>query len=161
MAKNYPSSSAIQQKRMTRRSFVKGAALGGAGIWAASALPRRVFTNDPHRPPKLYEYFLDNFWFEEINLYEESINPPLKGRQLADIAIVGGGFAGMSAAYNLRRRFPDKRIVLLEGACCGYGASGATTTWGSRSHCSTGRRCGRRFTRSDSSEACGIRTTPS
>jgi glycine/D-amino acid oxidase-like deaminating enzyme len=30
----------------------------------------------------------------------------------------------MSSAYNLIRRFPNKRIVLLEGACCGYGASG-------------------------------------
>ena len=30
----------------------------------------------------------------------------------------------MSAAYNLARRLPGKRIVLLEGARCGYGASG-------------------------------------
>jgi glycine/D-amino acid oxidase-like deaminating enzyme len=124
MTKANLSSSERQQKRLTRRSLMKGAALGGAGIWAASALPRRAFTDDPHRPPKLYEYFLDNFWFEAAGLYDESINPPLKGRQLADIAIVGGGFAGMSAAYNLQRRFPGKRIVLLEGACCGYGASG-------------------------------------
>jgi glycine/D-amino acid oxidase-like deaminating enzyme len=30
----------------------------------------------------------------------------------------------MATAYHLVRRFPHKRIVLLEGACCGYGASG-------------------------------------
>lgn len=30
----------------------------------------------------------------------------------------------MSSAYNIQRKFPDKKIVLLEGACCGYGASG-------------------------------------
>jgi glycine/D-amino acid oxidase-like deaminating enzyme len=124
MSKATGDSSQARGKRLTRRRFLQGAAVGGAGVWAASVLPRRAFMDDPHRPPKLYEYFLDNFWFETVGLYGESINPPLKGRQLADIAIVGGGFAGMSAAYNLRRRFPDKRIVLLEGACCGYGASG-------------------------------------
>ncbi|NOQ40207.1 MAG: FAD-dependent oxidoreductase, partial [Anaerolineales bacterium] len=35
-----------------------------------------------------------------------------------------GGFTGLSAAYNIIKRFPDKKVVLLEGACCGYGASG-------------------------------------
>ena len=30
----------------------------------------------------------------------------------------------MSAAYNIQKKFPEKKIVLLEGACCGYGASG-------------------------------------
>jgi glycine/D-amino acid oxidase-like deaminating enzyme len=93
-------------------------------MWALGALSHRAFVDDPHRPPRLYEYFLDNFWFDAAELYRERINPPLKGRQKADIAIVGGGFAGMSTAYNLIRRFPDKRSVLLEGACCGYGASG-------------------------------------
>ena len=112
------------QRRITRRAFVKGAAVGGVGAWAATALPRRAFIHDPHRPPQLYEYFLDSFWFESAALYDEPINEPLKGRQRADIAILGGGFAGMSTAYNLIQRFPDKRIVLLEGACCGYGASG-------------------------------------
>jgi glycine/D-amino acid oxidase-like deaminating enzyme len=93
-------------------------------MWAAATLPRRAFLDDSHRPPKLYEYFLDNFWFDSMRLYEQPINAPLKGQQRADIAIVGGGFAGMSTAYNLIQRFPAKRIVLLEGACCGYGASG-------------------------------------
>ena len=65
--------------------------------------------DDPHRPPELStEYFLDNFWFEAAGLHNESINPPLKGRQLADIAIVGGGFTGMSAAYNLAAPLPGQ-----------------------------------------------------
>ena len=99
-------SSEEQGKRLTRRRFLQGAAVGGAGMWAASVLPRRAFLDDPHRPPKLYEYFLDNFWFEEAGIEHESINQPLRGRQLADIEILGGGFAGMSAAFNLRKRFP-------------------------------------------------------
>jgi len=87
-------------------------------------MPRWLFEKDPNRPPKLYEYFVDSYWFESANLYDDRINPPLRGQQRADIAIVGGGFAGMSTAYNLARRLPEQRIVLLEGARCGYGASG-------------------------------------
>ncbi len=117
-------SPAAEQRRFSRRSFLKGAAAGGAGAWAATTLPRWTFESDPHRPQQLYEYYLDNFWFESAGLYQERVNAPLKGRQRADVAIIGGGFAGMSTAFNLIRRFPEKRIVLLEGACCGYGASG-------------------------------------
>lgn len=76
------------------------------------------------RPPDLYEYFVDNFWFKTIDLENQKLNEPLRGSHQADVVIVGGGFTGLSAAYHIRSKFPDKHIVLLEGACCGYGASG-------------------------------------
>lgn len=76
------------------------------------------------RPPDLYEYFVDNYWFKTVDLQNQKINEPLRGSHKADIVIVGGGFTGLSAAYNIRKRFPNKKIVILEGACCGYGASG-------------------------------------
>jgi glycine/D-amino acid oxidase-like deaminating enzyme len=76
------------------------------------------------RPPDLYEYFVDNFWFEAADLANQKINEPLRGSHKADVVIVGGGFTGLSAAYNIHEKFPEKKIVLLEGACCGYGASG-------------------------------------
>ena len=41
-----------------------------------------------------------------------------------DVAIVGGGFTGVSTAYHLARRFPGKRVVLLEARHLGNGASG-------------------------------------
>ncbi len=40
------------------------------------------------------------------------------------MVIIGGGYTGLSAAYHIQQRFPEKKILLLEGACCGYGASG-------------------------------------
>ena len=76
------------------------------------------------RPPDLYEYFVDNFWFKAADLRNQKINAPLRGSHKADVAIIGGGFTGLSSAYHIRKKFPEKRIVLLEGACCGYGASG-------------------------------------
>jgi glycine/D-amino acid oxidase-like deaminating enzyme len=76
------------------------------------------------RPPDLYEYFVDNFWFKAADLENQKINEPLRGSHKADIVIIGGGFTGLSSAYHIKGRFPEKKIVLLEGACCGYGASG-------------------------------------
>ena len=76
------------------------------------------------RPPDLYEYFVDNFWFKTTDLENQKINEPLRGSHQADVVIVGGGYTGLSAAYHIQQRFPEKKILLLEGACCGYGASG-------------------------------------
>ncbi len=76
------------------------------------------------RPPDLYEYFVDNFWFKAADLENQKINEPLRGSHRADIVIIGGGFTGLSSAYHIKGRFPEKKIVLLEGACCGSGASG-------------------------------------
>jgi glycine/D-amino acid oxidase-like deaminating enzyme len=42
----------------------------------------------------------------------------------ADIAIIGGGFTGVSTAWHLRKRHPDLGIVLLEARVLGHGASG-------------------------------------
>lgn len=112
------------ERRITRRTFMRGAAAGGAATWAASVLPRRLLTRDPDRPPALYEFYVDSVWMQSAGMEAEPVRAPLRGRQRADIAIVGGGFTGMATAYHLARRFPQKRIVLLEGARCGYGASG-------------------------------------
>lgn len=91
--------------------------------------------NKDMRPPDLYEYFVDNYWFESVDLKDQKLNNPLRGSHKADVVIIGGGYTGLSAAFNIRKKYPNKKIVLLEGACCGYGASGRnggfciTTGW--------------------------------
>ncbi|MFN8373018.1 MAG: FAD-dependent oxidoreductase [Anaerolineae bacterium] len=42
----------------------------------------------------------------------------------ADLAIIGGGFTGVSTAYHFSRRYPEKRVVLLEAKTLANGASG-------------------------------------
>jgi glycine/D-amino acid oxidase-like deaminating enzyme len=112
------------ERPLTRRAFLRGAAVGGAGVLGAAVLPRACLSRDPERPPSLYEFYVDSFWMDAAGLWSEPVRPPLRGRQRADVAIVGGGFAGMATAYHLAKRLPGRRIVLLEGARCGYGASG-------------------------------------
>jgi glycine/D-amino acid oxidase-like deaminating enzyme len=87
-------------------------------IYAPNPKSRRL------RPPDLYEFSIDNFWFKAAGIEEQKITGPLRGSHTADVVIVGGGFTGLSSAYNIQRKFPDKKILLLEGAFCGYGASG-------------------------------------
>jgi glycine/D-amino acid oxidase-like deaminating enzyme len=41
-----------------------------------------------------------------------------------DVAIVGGGFTGLSTAYHLKKTEPNMRIALLESEVIGFGASG-------------------------------------
>jgi glycine/D-amino acid oxidase-like deaminating enzyme len=50
--------------------------------------------------------------------------PPLVGRLTTDVAIVGGGFTGVSSAWHLRQRQPGLGIALLEAGVLGQGASG-------------------------------------
>lgn len=50
--------------------------------------------------------------------------PALAGTTSADVAIIGGGFTGVSTAYHLARRFPERRVVLLEARRLANGASG-------------------------------------
>ncbi len=48
----------------------------------------------------------------------------LKGDTTADLAIIGGGYTGVSTAYCFSARYPEKRVVLLEAKSLANGASG-------------------------------------
>ncbi len=52
----------------------------------------------------------------------QSERPPLRGETQVDVAVLGGGMAGCSAALHLAKR--GYRVALLEARFVGYGASG-------------------------------------
>jgi gamma-glutamylputrescine oxidase len=64
-------------------------------------------------PPAPSYYALDDAW---------APREPLRGEIRADVAVLGGGIAGCSAALHLAER--GYRVVLLEARSVGYGASG-------------------------------------
>ncbi len=72
----------------------------------------------------------DSVWLTE----PPATAPRLHGRVRADLAIVGGGITGLSAAYHFKRRYPDKHIVVLEGQRVGFGASGRSSGFISREY---------------------------
>jgi glycine/D-amino acid oxidase-like deaminating enzyme len=56
--------------------------------------------------------------------------PPLHGDLEVDVAVIGGGFAGLMTAYELRRAEPALRVAVLEAREVGYGASGRNGSFG-------------------------------
>ncbi|GAA5629043.1 gamma-glutamylputrescine oxidoreductase [Brucella sp. NBRC 12953] len=63
-----------------------------------------------------------SFWLQSIAA--DPVNAPLSGQHQCDIAIVGGGYAGLWTALRLREQDPEARITILEADFCGSGASG-------------------------------------
>jgi gamma-glutamylputrescine oxidase len=61
-------------------------------------------------------------WLEGAPVDEPS--RPLDRDLVVDVAIIGGGFTGVSTAYHLSRRFPELGIALLEARRLGNGATG-------------------------------------
>ncbi|WP_168915444.1 NAD(P)/FAD-dependent oxidoreductase [Microcella flavibacter] len=62
------------------------------------------------------------FWLDELPAAPAL--PRLTGRVRADLAVVGGGYAGLWTALLAKERDPGARVVLLEGARIGHAASG-------------------------------------
>jgi glycine/D-amino acid oxidase-like deaminating enzyme len=72
------------------------------------------------------------FWLEEAGAVTPV--PPLAGDVDADVVVLGGGYTGMWTAWQLLRREPSVRVVVLEAGICGHGPSGrnggfAETLW--------------------------------
>ena len=79
------------------------------------------------------DYAEKSFWLGNSGVYKES--PPLENDLKCDVAVVGGGFAGIATAYYLKKVQPSLKVVVLEGWVIGWGASGrnagfAMTTFG-------------------------------
>jgi glycine/D-amino acid oxidase-like deaminating enzyme len=53
----------------------------------------------------------------------------LPGPEEADVCIVGAGYTGLWTAYYLKEARPDLRVVVLEAAFAGFGASGRNGGW--------------------------------
>ena len=73
--------------------------------------------------------------------------PSLQNDIAVDVAIVGGGFTGLSSAYHLKKSEPNLKVALLESAVIGFGASGRNggfnmTLFGQRSPSLHGAGCG-------------------
>lgn len=63
-------------------------------------------------------------WAQDLDAGVRSV--PLPQGPL-DLAVVGGGFAGLSTAYHALERFPGLRVAVLEAGRIGDGASGRNT----------------------------------
>ncbi len=103
---------------LSRRRFLRkaafaggGALLGGVGL---NQLSPRLW-----REPLVFETNR-SYWARS----QPPQNPPLRDDIAVDVAVLGGGFTGLSAAYYIRSISPHKRVAVFEAKGCGNGASG-------------------------------------
>src|SRR5690606_26756143 len=68
-----------------------------------------------------------SFWWQQWGV--PAPRPALPGPTDVDVAIVGGGYTGLWAAYYLASRQPDLRVAVLEQRFAGFGASGRNGGW--------------------------------
>jgi glycine/D-amino acid oxidase-like deaminating enzyme len=76
--------------------------------------------------------FLQNqsFWQEDYGHYTPNL--PLTRDLKADVAIIGAGFTGLNTAWQFKKDNPNARVVVLEAAIVGYGASGRNAGFSTR-----------------------------
>ncbi len=102
----------------SRRRFLKNSALaGGATLLGAVGLDR--VSPWIWREPLPLEPN-GSYWARS----QPPQNPMLTEDLTVDVAVVGGGFTGLSAAYFIRSLSPQKSVAVLEAKGCGNGASG-------------------------------------
>ena len=67
------------------------------------------------------EFDVKSYW---MTTRDYSPGPALTGQIDVDVAVVGGGFTGLSTSYHLKKDDPNLKVALLESQVIGYGASG-------------------------------------
>ena len=67
-----------------------------------------------------HQEHIKSYYFDSRNQAFEL--PPLTQQEEADICVIGAGFFGLSAALELAEK--GKKVIVLEGARVGFGASG-------------------------------------
>ncbi len=70
----------------------------------------------------------DSMWQETYGPYTPG--PSLTEDRTVDVAIIGGGFTGLTTAYELKRADPGLEVAVLEAREIGYGSSGRNGSFG-------------------------------
>jgi glycine/D-amino acid oxidase-like deaminating enzyme len=102
---------------LSRRNLLLGA---GAGALAAPGLAGLAFNKHGVQLPDERSGG-DSLWTSEIPGIPKQ--PRFMGDRTVDLAIVGGGYTGLSCAYYARKLRPDWTVVVLESHEIGSGAS--------------------------------------
>jgi spermidine dehydrogenase len=113
-------------RRITRRDFVQGVAVGGAGALAAALLPAAAGAQQSpvaaqdvagYYPPRLTGLRGSHPGsFEAAHAHRDGQPlPPLRELdEEYDLVVVGAGLSGLAAAHFYRERRPDARVLLLD-----------------------------------------------
>jgi gamma-glutamylputrescine oxidase len=104
--------------RTSRRRFLRNAAYAGGGALLGACGLNSISPLIWRRSLPLESN--SSYWARS----QPPRNPALTENLVVDVAIVGGGFTGLSSAYFIRKASPQKSVAVLEAEGCGNGASG-------------------------------------
>ena len=102
----------------SRRKFLKKAAVASGGALLGTVGLNQL-SPSIWREPLVFEPN-HSYWARS----QPPQNSPLTSDITVDVAVIGGGLTGLSAAYYIRCISPQKRVAVFEARGCGNGASG-------------------------------------
>jgi gamma-glutamylputrescine oxidase len=101
-----------------RRKFLKASVAVGAAVAVAGAAVNTAFPK--LAPEKMVFEANHSHWAKAL----PTANPPLLVDLEVDVAVIGGGFTGLSSAFYTKKNLAAGCVALLEATRCGNGASG-------------------------------------
>jgi len=104
----------MMSKNISRRDLLKIAGAAAGTIIAAEVATPLIF------PEKLEFDENASLWVPA----QPQKNPPLAEDIEVDVAIIGGGYTGLSSAYHILERQPESSVAVFEARGVGHGASG-------------------------------------
>ncbi len=103
---------------MDRRTLLRRGVTAGVGTalgaWSLNAVAPFLLPEWPVWDVNL------SLWMR----FQPPHNPPLTTDLDVDVAVIGGGYTGLSAAYHIGKAAPNKHVAVLEARGVGNGASG-------------------------------------
>jgi gamma-glutamylputrescine oxidase len=91
----------------------------GLLLFAFSCESQTQTTEPTYNTSKFYDEN-ESYWAQFL----PKINPSLDKDIVVDVAVIGGGFTGLSAAYHIKKTNPTLKVVIFEAKRVGNGASG-------------------------------------
>jgi glycine/D-amino acid oxidase-like deaminating enzyme len=91
-------------------------------IFLLSSCENQVVISEPNSLRDKTKIFDDNnsYWAKFL----PTENPSLDTNLIVDVAVIGGGYTGLSAAYHIKKSNPSLKVIILEAKRLGNGASG-------------------------------------
>ena len=97
----------MNMEKVGRRLFLKRGARAGVGAAAGAVALNEVSPAIWRQEPSFAAN--QSYWVKS----QPAANPALADDLEADVAIIGGGFTGLSSAYYICKHSPGKQVVVL------------------------------------------------
>ncbi len=104
---------------LSRRELLKKSAMAAGGV-AGAALAAEIITPLAVKEKLVFDSIENTLYAKD----QPKKNKPLDQNLEVDVAVIGGGYTGLSSAYHIKKLFPRKSVALFEARGVGQGASG-------------------------------------